>query len=322
MLNKIRYICQSMQINVNKVSKKYGGIRIVIFADMIFSMIRYSASPSNYYYFGFAKLDHNQRKTYVTHQISEQIQRKYNSDKYQIVFYDKMIFSRVFSDFYGRKCMATETMSRNDFITFTDDRSKFIYKPLEGGQGKGIQVFEKNASNFTKAYDELKGSHGIIEEWIQQHPKMQELYPDAVNIIRVQTILADNECHFLGATLTIGNKSKIANASANSIFALVDVKSGRVNTNGCDYNDNIYICHPETGIHFQGFLIPMWEQVIEMLRKAAIRVPEIGYVGWDIAITETGPILIEGNNDGGYIAYQLFELSNGHGMKDLYQKFL
>ena len=66
----------------------------------------------------------------------------------------------------------------------------------------------------------------------------------------------------------------------------------------------------------------MWEQVIEMLRKAAVRVPEIGYVGWDIAITETGPILIEGNNDGGYIAYQLFELSNGHGMKDLYQKFL
>lgn len=322
MLSKIRYICQSLQVNVNKVQKKYGGFRIAIFVDMIFSMIRYSASPSNYYYFGFVRLNHDQRKTYVTHKISEQIQKKYNSDKYQIVFYDKMIFSRVFSDFFGRKCISTQTMKHDDFIAFTNNFSKFIYKPLEGGQGKGIQVFEKKDVSYAKAYDELKGSCGIIEEWIQQHSKMQELYPDAVNIIRVQTIFADNKCHLLGATLTIGHKSRIANASADSIFALVDVKSGRVSTDGCDYNDNTYIFHPETGIHFKGFLIPMWNEVIEMLEKAAARVPEIGYVGWDIAVTETGPVLIEGNNDGGYIAYQLFELSNGHGMKDLYQKFL
>lgn len=45
-----------------------------------------------------------------------------------------------------------------------------------------------------------------------------------------------------------------------------------------------------------------------MHEKAAAKVPQIGYVGWDIAITEYRPVIIEGNNDGGYLDYQLVEL--------------
>lgn len=143
MIKKVLYLFNSMIYNINRTSDKYGKPYLVVFVDMIQCMIRYSASPANYYYFGFVKLDHAQRKTYVTHKLSEQIQKKYNSPKYQIVFYDKMIFSRVFSEFYGRKCMSTETMTREEFMSFVNNVSKFIYKPLEGGQGKGIQVFEK-----------------------------------------------------------------------------------------------------------------------------------------------------------------------------------
>lgn len=322
MLNKIVYTCQSIKANIDKVSKKYGRNKTAIFADMIVCMMRYSASPANYYYFGFAKLNHAQRKTYVTHKMSEQIQKRYNSSKYQIVFYDKMIFSRVFSEFYGRRCMSAETMVWEEFAAFVDEIPKFIYKPLEGGQGRGIQVFENIDGGYAEVYENLKGTHGIIEEWIQQHPAMQRLYPEAVNIIRIQTVYAQNKCHFLYATLTIGYKNKIANASANSIFTLVDVRTGHVSTDGCDYNDNTFTNHPETGIHFKGFQIPMWNDVLRMIEKAAARVPQIGYVGWDVAITENGPVIIEGNNDGGYVGYQLAELCNGQGQKAVYQKFL
>lgn len=241
MTEKFKYLFRSMLHNVSKVSSKYGKNRLLVFLDMIQCAIRYSASPSNYYYFGFAKLSHAQRKTYVTHKMSEQLQKKYNSPKYHIVFYDKMIFSHVFSEFYGRRCISAETMNWEEFSHFVDVASKFIYKPLEGGQGKGIQVFENIPGGDRQLYKKLKGTHGIIEEWIQQHPKMQELYSEAVNIVRVQTIYTQGNCHFLCATLTIGYKNKIANASANSIFALVNVKTGQVSTDGCDYNDNIYI---------------------------------------------------------------------------------
>lgn len=323
MLIKIRYVFSSLIDNINKTALKYEKNRVVILFDMLQCALRYSASPSNYFYFGFAKLNHAQRKTYVTHKISECIQKKYNSPKYHVVFYDKMIFSHVFSEFYGRKCISTETMNLEEFKKFVDSTHKFIYKPLEGGQGKGIQVFENiGKSNYMEIYEELKETHGIIEEWIHQHPTMNKLYADAVNIIRIQTIYDQRGCHFLCATLTIGYKNKIANASSNSIFALVDVKNGKVSTDGCDYNDNRYINHPETGIIIKGFQIPMWNEILKMLEKAASRVPQIGYVGWDIAITKNGPLIIEGNNDAGYVGYQLEGLCNGYGQKEKYLQFL
>lgn len=151
MIRKLSALLKYFIENIHKTSKKYDRNYLFVFLDMIWCAIRYSASPSNYYYFGFAKLSHSQRQTYVTHKMSEQIQKKYNSPKYHIVFYDKMIFSHVFSDFYGRRCLSTETMSFEDFSQFTDACPKFIYKPLEGGQGNGIQVL-KNTGGSIKGF--------------------------------------------------------------------------------------------------------------------------------------------------------------------------
>lgn len=59
-----------------------------------------------------------------------------------------------------------------------------------------------------------------------------------------------------------------------------------------------------------------------MLEKVAIKVPQIAYVGWDVAITEQGSVIIQENNDGEYVGYQLSELCNSHGLKDVYQNLL
>ena len=37
-----------------------------------------------------------------------------------------------------------------------------------------------------------------------------------------------------------------------------------------------------------------------MVFEAAQRVPQVGYVGWDVAMAEDGPLLIEGNTMPGY----------------------
>ena len=43
--------------------------------------------------------------------------------------------------------------------------------------------------------------------------------------------------------------------------------------------------------------IPYWEKVLELCQQAAAIIPEIAFIGWDVAITPSGPILIEGNHD-------------------------
>ena len=44
-----------------------------------------------------------------------------------------------------------------------------------------------------------------------------------------------------------------------------------------------------------GLQIPHWEQIRALVNEAMERMPGIGYVGWDIAVTPDGCELIEGN---------------------------
>jgi hypothetical protein len=38
-----------------------------------------------------------------------------------------------------------------------------------------------------------------------------------------------------------------------------------------------------------------WQELLEIVREGSIAFREIGTIGWDIALTEDGPCLIEGN---------------------------
>ena len=68
----------------------------------------------------------------------------------------------------------------------------------------------------------------------------------------------------------------------------------------CDKTGELYEIHPFTKTKLVGFQIPFYAQAVEMVFEAAQRVPQVGYVGWDVAMAEDGPLLIEGNTMPGY----------------------
>ena len=53
--------------------------------------------------------------------------------------------------------------------------------------------------------------------------------------------------------------------------------------------------HPYTGTPIVGFTFPFGRRSLELCLRAAHVVPQVGYVGWDVCVTENGPVLIEGN---------------------------
>jgi hypothetical protein len=53
--------------------------------------------------------------------------------------------------------------------------------------------------------------------------------------------------------------------------------------------------HPDTGRVLAGERIPMWDEVLDLARRSARAVAPVRTVGWDIAVTPTGPVLLEGN---------------------------
>ena len=53
--------------------------------------------------------------------------------------------------------------------------------------------------------------------------------------------------------------------------------------------------HPETDVAFDGFVLPHWKRVCSLIVEAAEHFVPVRAIGWDVAITPTRPVIIEGN---------------------------
>jgi len=292
--------------------------------DVIWCSVRYGASPNNYYEFGFKNLSPSQRATYVTNRFSEKMIRKFNNPKYVDIFEDKTRFAENFSEFFGRKWISTEQLTIDKLQEFTDSikGDRVIYKPVGNAQGQGIQILDgiHDVKKLFEIINDLNES-AIVEEWIQQHPDMSRIYPDAINCLRIITAHSNGKTMFLAGGVTWGNGKQIANASASGFVSPVDFETGILQKPGADFYGHVYKMHPLTGESIVGIKLPFWKETIAMLEKAAAKIPQIGYVGWDVAITPDGPIIIEGNTTPGYKYYQIpIHMIDKCGNKNTYLK--
>ena len=89
-------------------------------------------------------------------------------------------------------------MDYSAFVKFAVGKEKFIYKPIENAQGQGIIVFDY-LQNLEKVYDEISNLSGeaILEEWIEQHQVLDDIYSKAINCLRVITFYRQDKVEFL-----------------------------------------------------------------------------------------------------------------------------
>ena len=80
--------------------------------------------------------------------------------------------------------------------------------------------------------------------------------------------------------------------------------------------DKKVLAHPDSKTVFEGYKIPYFNEAIEMAKNASSLFYGFASIGWDIAITENGPVIIEGNDDWGLVAHQMVE---NRGYKEFYQ---
>lgn len=174
-----------------------------------------------------------------------------------------------------------------------------------------------------KYFDIKEMPIGIIEGWIEQRDILNEVYPNAVNCLRIITVFDNGKANLITGGLTLALEGEIANGSKKSLIAPIDMKTGIINKPGATFGSDLYFYHPYSSAKILGLKIPYWNEVIKMFNEAVLIVPQVRYVGWDIAITKTGPCLIEGNTSPGYRYYQIPKhLDNGIGNREKYEKFL
>ena len=98
---------------------------------------------------------------------------------------------------------------------------------------------------------------------------------------------------------------------------LVDLETGKLSGNGIDKKLN-ETESSITGIKFDGFEIPYWEEIKKMVLEAALVNDKVNIVGWDVAISQNGPVIIEGNRGPGFdIVQVLLKKGAKYMIKDL-----
>jgi hypothetical protein len=55
--------------------------------------------------------------------------------------------------------------------------------------------------------------------------------------------------------------------------------------------------HPTTGERLRGFRLPLWDTALRLVEAAAVHFPGLRLQNWDVAFSETGPVLIELNTE-------------------------
>ena len=122
---------------------------------------------------------------------------------------------------------------------------------------------------------------------------MSKLNSTSVNTLRIVTYFDGKKTHILNIVLKIGNGGITDNFSSGSMYTFI--KNGKIIVPAIDRDDNVFKVHPISHINLIGYTIPNYEKAIEMVSECAKIVPEMKYVGWDVAITKNGASLIEGN---------------------------
>ena len=282
------------------LKQRSGKSRVWLLCDMLRCALKYNAGYMDYKIAQMYRLNDEQRKTQITRGLSNTIVRRMNDKAYWYLFDDKATFNELSKEEVGRGWMKISAdTDPASFVSFLQTYPDIIAKPLEGSSGVGIVRYtaEHWLGREAAFLQELLDSHiGIIEERVIQHPRMMAMCPTSVNTIRIATLLGDKKQGIVYAFLRIGNGNVMDNVDQGGMAARVDLATGKLLTVGADKQGNTYTEHPITHTPIIGFEVPFFEEAKAMCLKAAQKVPQMRFVAWDVAVTEKGPVFIEGNS--------------------------
>ena len=302
------FISKNIELFLGEVSEEQKNYYIT---DMVYSLHRFGCMFDEYFLYNFPNLNTEGRESFITDKIRWSYYSKMNTPEGNEIFNNKKKTYDLFKSFYKRDLVfVSGEEDKNNFIEFVKKHSDFIVKPYNSSGGRGVC---KKSVTDEKSIDEifkeltLNCGGSVCEEIIVQSDKIASFHPSSVNTVRFTTIKDKDGIHLFYPLLRTGvGNAFIDNATAGGIFALIDSESGIVRTVARDEKGNSFLAHPNTGVVYPGFELPEWEKAVSLVKSLATVVEDNHYVGWDIAHTDAGWIMVEGNPRGQMIMMQLF----------------
>jgi hypothetical protein len=298
-----------------------------IFTDHLWWVIKNRELHRYYYVYG---LDRKQKKAlgvigykrFRRLRNSANLRPKGLNFNYACLMRDKFVFGQFLKglgfatplniallDEHGiRRLDTNKKESYTNFLNHLDFPINGFCKKLRGIRGEGafplrlekgmLRCNDKELS-LADLIQNIRGTY-LLQERICQHPDMARIHPASINTIRLVTFNNDGhvELFFAAARFGADNRS-VDNWNAGGIAVAIDIDTGRLREHGIQkwsYGKRAHR-HPDTNILFSGYQIPYFRESVELVCNVHGYLYGMHSIGWDVAITENGPTLIEANED-------------------------
>jgi len=294
------------------VKQQLGINQLQLLLDMLMSTLKYNVSILDYFYFHFFEKKPAERAAYAGTGFMYEFQLKMNPPASRNILENKILFNEAYSPFIRRKVSTLSALKQDESLalSFLEHTSgKAVLKGSTGQVGAEVKVIEgKDFTTQQLIRFMEKNKLDLIEEYVVQHEALRTLSNSGLNTIRIFSQLDENNSVvWLGARLRITVNSMVDNMAAGNPAAPIDIETGKV-CGPAVYSDitkREETHHPVTNVPIIGFQIPFWQETLEMVRKAAVLHPQNRSIGWDVAISDQGPELIEGNHNWCKLLWQL-----------------
>ena len=227
----------------------------------------------------------------------------------------------------GRATAHTMLCHEKDLENFlrSNTRYPFVSKPLFGIYSKGVTAVESfdpqeeqlrltngdllSIDRYTNLITQsrektLFGKEGFIfQAMLKPHPRISSICGDRLCTLRLVMLLDNDGPQLFRALWKVSSGSNMADNywRQGNFLAQLDIKNGTVLNvvDGGGENRRHIQHHPDTGQELLGFDVPDWNSARNLCLSAASVMPGLRIQGWDIALTDHGPVLLEVNVVGG-----------------------
>jgi hypothetical protein len=185
---------------------------------------------------------------------------------------------------------------------------ELIVKPVEGFQGNGVRLMRRDAIDPGSLLSELRADPAftdwLIQERLANHPSVAALTSvDTLQTLRVVTLVErSGEVSVLYAdfrvALTAGPTDNFRggrNGNGLSSVRLEDGALGPLRLPRPDASGFTLSRSVPGGATIEGVRLPDWAEALALARAAAIPMLPARTIGWDIALTPGGPVVLEAN---------------------------
>lgn len=202
-----------------------------------------------------------------------------------------------------------------------NNKSPFILKNAIIEASKGVYfakvlvdkiLIENIEYNLTQFTDFLAGSKWIIQDVHKPIKKIQEVNDSALNTTRIMTANnGDDIVYLTGFQSFATNNQSTDSWDKGTIYVGIDIRNECLLKDGFYHptvgNYGIVQKHPDSGIEFEGYKIKYLKDAVDLCIRAHYLFLHLFCIGWDVALTDDGPKIVEANEVPGLNAVQCIE---------------